>query len=130
MTASTKSVDQLRRIAETLETEVMGKPSHHAIDWRRSDFDRESDFVLHFFVEHDVDAWRDKFAARTLWLSDNGYRPAGEVYDVDAQHEDGGGDAARQEFAGLLTAEFAECLFSRDRELAPERRVRTVASVQ
>ena len=129
-TASTKSVDRLRRIVETLETEVMGKPSHHAIDWRRSDFDRESDFVLHFFVEHDVDAWREKFAARTLWLSDGGYRPAGEVYDVDAQHEDGGGDAARQEFAGLLTAEFAECLFSGYRELAPERRVRTVASVQ
>ena len=122
-TASTKTVDQLRRIVETLETEVMDKPSHHAIDWRRSDFDRESDFVLHFFAEHDVDAWREKFAARTLWISDNGYRPAKEVYDVDAQHEDGEEDAARQEFASLLTTEFSECLFSRDRELVVERRV-------
>ena len=125
--ASTKTVDQLRRL---VETEVMGKPSHHAIDWRRSDFDRESDFVLHFFAAHDEEAWREKFAARPLWLSDGGYRPVEEVYDVDAQHEDSGGEAARQEFANLLMTEFAECLFSRDRELVLERRVRTVASGQ
>ena len=129
-TASTRTVDQLRQLVEALETEVMGKPSHHAIDWRRSDFNRESDFVLHFFAEHDVDAWRKKFAARTLWLSDGGYRPAAEVYDVDAQHTGGGGNAAQQEFASLLTTEFSECLFSRDRELVVERQVRTVASGQ
>lgn len=129
-TASTKTVDQLRQLVEALETEVMGKPIHHAIDWRRSDFDRESDFVLRFFAEHDVDAWRKKFAARTLWLSDGGYRPAAEVYDVDAQHAGGGGNAAQQEFASLLTTEFSECLFSRDRELVVERQVRTVASGQ
>ena len=42
---------------------------------------------------------------------DGDYRPAEEVYDVDAQHAGGGGNAAQQEFAGLLTTEFAECLF-------------------
>ena len=49
---------------------------------------------------------------------------------MDAQHAGGGGNAAQQEFASLLTTEFSECLFSRDRELVVERQVRTVASGQ